>query len=254
MILNKHGFLAASAAVLLSLPMVSLAAENQEKDQHTEGQRNGRQGSQPPQARPQQQASPQQQAQPQEQANPQQPGRFQQQTNPQQQGRPQQQPGPQQQSRPQQQANPQQQSRPQQQASPQQQFSPRSRTAVSTRHVQQSNQWHSTHANLNSNTVWQRNPNWWRGNASFRNYTGARANYFFAPGFGYYSVPQEYWGRSWNTGAYLPAFFLRYVVNDDQAYGLPVPPYGCSWVWVNTSILLVDLSDGYILDEIDNVW
>ncbi len=67
-------------------------------------------------------------------------------------------------------------------------------------------------------------------------------------------MPREYWGRSWNTGAYLPAFFLRYVVNDYGAYGLPPPPYECSWVWVNTSILLVELSDGYILDEIDNVW
>ena len=277
--INKHIFLAASATVLLSLPVISLAADNQEKDQHAAGQRNGQQESPQQQAnpkqqgRPQQQANPQQQGRPQQQANPQQQAKPQQQGNPQQQGRPQQQANPQQQ-RPQQQANPQPQSRPQQQASPQPQTRPQqqagpqqqgrpqqqagqagvSRTAVATRHVQQSNQWRSANSNWNSNTVWQRNPNWWRGNASFRNYTGVRVNFFYAPGLGYYRVPQEYWGRSWNTGAYLPLFFLRYAVNDYQAYGLPPPPYGCSWVWVNTSILLVDLSDGYILDEINNVW
>jgi len=226
--INKHIFLATLATALLSLPMVSVAADNQEKDQHGAGQRNEQQQ----QARPQQQANPRQQSRPQQLANPQP------------------------QFRPQQQASPQQQSRPQQQFRPQQQAGQTrgNLAAVAPRHVQQSNQWQSARSNWNGNTVWKRNPNWWRGNASFRNYAGARANYFFAPGFGYYSVPQEYWGRSWNTGAYLPLFFLRYVVNDYRAYGLPPPPYGCSWVWVNTSVFLVDMSDGYILDEIDNVW
>ena len=51
----------------------------------------------------------------------------------------------------------------------------------------------------------------------------------------------------------MPRFFLSYAVSDYQNYGLPPPPYGYSWVWVNTSVLLVDRSDGYILDEIDNV-
>ena len=67
-------------------------------------------------------------------------------------------------------------------------------------------------------------------------------------------MPQEYWGLSWDSGAYLPLFFLTYEVNDYQEYGLPPAPDGCSWVWVNNSVLLVDRSDGYILDEIHNVW
>ncbi len=307
---NKHLFLAASATVLLSLPNVGLAADNQEKDQHGQGQRNAQQespqqqgkperrGGQQQQSRPQQQANPQQQGRPQQQASPQQQSRPQQQANPQQQGRPQQQASPQQQSRPQRQANPQQQDRLQQQASPQQQSRPQrqanpqqqdrlqqqaspqqqsrpqrqaipqeqgrpqqqagsaegNRTAVAAHHVQQSNQWRFAHSNWNTNTVWQRNPNWWRGNEAFANYTGVRVNFFYAPGFGYYSVPREYRGSIWNAGAYLPSFFLRYVVSDYRDYGLPPPPYGCSWIWVNTNVLLVDLSDGYILDEIDNVW
>jgi Ni/Co efflux regulator RcnB len=81
----------------------------------------------------------------------------------------------------------------------------------------------------------------------------ARGQLFLLPGR-HYNVPQEYRGERWNTGAYLPLFFLSYAVSDYQDYGLPPPPYGCSWVWVNTSVLLVDRSDGYILDEIDNVW
>ena len=78
--INKHISLATLATVLLSLPMVSLAADNQEKDQHGAGQRNEQQ-----QGKPQQQGSPQQQARPPQQANPQQQSRPQQQANPQQQ-------------------------------------------------------------------------------------------------------------------------------------------------------------------------
>jgi len=100
----------------------------------------------------------------------------------------------------------------------------------------------------------QRDPHGWHGNAGFKNYSGVRLNFFFAPGYGYYSVSQTYRGRNWHPGEYLPAIFLRYVVSDYQDYGLPSPPYGCSWIWVNTSVLLVDRSDGYILDEVNNVW
>lgn len=253
MTFNEHLL---AAAVLLCLPTVGFAADNQEKDRRPEVQGSRQEEKPQPHSGLQQQANPQQRGRSEQQTNPQQEAR------PQQLGRPQQQANPQQQSRPQQQANPQTQTRPQQQAGPQQQARPQQqagpagggRTAAATRHLQQSNQWRAANSNWNSNTVWRSNPNWWRGNASFRDYTGVRVNSFYAPGFGYYSVPQEYWGRSWNTGAYLPQYFLRYAVNDYQAYGLPPPPYGCSWVWVNTSILLVDLSDGYILDEINHVW
>jgi len=128
------------------------------------------------------------------------------------------------------------------------------RSANATRHVEQRNQWHSGHADWNRNTVWQRDRNWWRARPVFRGYTGPRTYFFFAPGYGYYRVPQAYWGQRWATGAFLPSYFLKYEVNDYRDYGLPPPPYGCAWVWVSNDVLLVDLSDGYILDEIDNVW
>ena len=130
----------------------------------------------------------------------------------------------------------------------------RSNQAVPPRHVQQRNQWQSTNQNWNNSTVWQRDRNWWRGNDAFRNYSGVRLNFFFAPGFGYYSVPRQYRQHSWHLGDYLPSYFMRYVVNDYRSYGLPRPPYNCRWIWVNNSILLVDRSDRYILDEVSNIW
>ena len=102
--------------------------------------------------------------------------------------------------------------------------------------------------------MWQRDRNWWRGNNAFRDYNGPRLYFYFAPGFGYYDVPRQYWRRSWHAGDFLPRYFMRFVVNDYRSYGLPRPPYNCRWIWVNNSILLVDRSDRYILDEVSNIW
>ena len=122
------------------------------------------------------------------------------------------------------------------------------------RHVQQTSQWQSNNQNWSRNTPWQQNSNWWRGNDAFRSYTGVRLNFFFAPGFGYISMPRQYRRHSWHEGDYLPSYFMRYVVNNYRAYGLPNPPYNCRWIWVNNSILLVDRSDRYILDEVSVRW
>jgi Ni/Co efflux regulator RcnB len=121
-------------------------------------------------------------------------------------------------------------------------------------HSQQRQQWRSANSNWRSGTVWQRNRNWWRGNQGFRNYTGARAYFYFAPGYGYYSIPHTYWHHRWQPGEYLPVYFRRYIVRDYWDYGLPRPPYGYIWVWVDNDVLLVDRDDGYILDEIYYVW
>jgi len=130
----------------------------------------------------------------------------------------------------------------------------RSNQAIPPRHVQQRNQWQGSNQDWNRSTVWQRDRNWWRGNDAFRNYSGVRLNFFFAPGYGYYNVPRQYRQRSWHEGDYLPRYFMRYVVNDYRSYGLPRPPYNCRWIWVNNSILLVDRSDRYILDEVSDIW
>jgi Ni/Co efflux regulator RcnB len=115
-------------------------------------------------------------------------------------------------------------------------------------------QWRNNNRNWHNNGVWNRDRNWWRQNRWFRNYHGPRAYFFFAPSYGYYSVPRQYWGREWRTGDYLPSYFRRYEVRDFWEYGLQDPPYGCAWVWVDNNIVLMDLYDGYIIDVVYNVW
>lgn len=79
-------------------------------------------------------------------------------------------------------------------------------------------------------------------------------NFYFAPGYGYYSVPSQYYRREYRVGDYLPNVFWRYVVHDWSWYGLPAPPYGCAWVYVDNNILLIDLYDGYVIDAASRVW
>jgi Ni/Co efflux regulator RcnB len=115
-------------------------------------------------------------------------------------------------------------------------------------------QWRQGHSGWDSNALWRSNPNWWRGDSGFRLYTGAREGYFFIPELGYILVPQQYQRGYWAAGGYLPSWFWRYVVRDYGRYGLPQPPDGCVWVWVDGDVALIDASDGYILDIEHNLW
>lgn len=99
-----------------------------------------------------------------------------------------------------------------------------------------------------------RNPNWWRNDNRFRGYSGVRVGFYFAPGWGYYSVPRSYWGRYWSVGQYLPDIFWRYQLNDWRTYGLGYPPEGTRWVSVDNTIYLIDDYDGYIIDVIRDAW
>lgn len=103
---------------------------------------------------------------------------------------------------------------------------------------------------------WNRNnrPDWWRNDNRFRGWSGIRTGFYFAPGYGYYSVPRTYWGRSYYAGDFLPSIFWRYSVNDYRTYGLGYPPPGTRWVYVDNSIYLIDEYDGYIIDVIRNAW
>ena len=58
----------------------------------------------------------------------------------------------------------------------------------------------------------------------------------------------------YRVGDYLPNVFWRYRVHDWAWYGLPAPPPGCAWVYVDNNIYLVDLFDGYIIDTAYQVW
>lgn len=95
---------------------------------------------------------------------------------------------------------------------------------------------------------------WWRNDRRFRGWTGVRLGFYFAPGYGYYSVPRSYWNRQWYVGQYLPDIFWRYQVNDWRTYGLGYPPPGTRWVYVDNSIYLIDDYDGYIIEVIRDAW
>lgn len=99
-----------------------------------------------------------------------------------------------------------------------------------------------------------RSNDWWRNDRGFRGYSGYRFGFYFAPNYGYYSVPRNYWGQRWYAGDYLPSIFWRYQLNDYRTYGLGYPPPGTQWVAVDTTIYLIDSFDGYIIEVIYDAW
>ncbi len=99
-----------------------------------------------------------------------------------------------------------------------------------------------------------RRTDWWRNDNRFSSYDGFRAGFYFAPGWGYYSVPRSYWGRNWSVGQYLPQAFWRYQLQDWRTYGLGYPPPGTRWVSVDNGLYLIDEYDGYIIDVVRDAW
>ncbi|WP_374514282.1 RcnB family protein [Brevundimonas sp.] len=95
---------------------------------------------------------------------------------------------------------------------------------------------------------------WWRHDRRWRGFSGVRIGFYFAPGYGYYSVPRSYWNQRWHVGQYLPSIFWRYQLNDWRTYGLGYPPPGARWVLVDNHIYLIDEFDGYIIDVIYDAW
>lgn len=95
---------------------------------------------------------------------------------------------------------------------------------------------------------------WWRHDRRWRGFSGVRIGFYFAPGYGYYSVPRSYWNQRWRVGQYLPSIFWRYQLNDWRTYGLGYPPPGARWVLVDNHIYLIDEFDGYIIDVVYDAW
>jgi len=128
------------------------------------------------------------------------------------------------------------------------------RAATGPARSQASQQWRQANSGWDSHALWRRNADWWRTSSAFRLFSGARIGFFFIPEQGYVAVPAEYQTHYWRTGDQLPDWFWRYAVRDYWNYGLPQPPDGCTWVWVDNDIALIDASDGYILDIVHNAW
>lgn len=94
----------------------------------------------------------------------------------------------------------------------------------------------------------------WRTHRDFRSYTGVRIGFYFAPRYGYYRVPSEYYGYRYDYGDYLPRYFYSYRVYDPDFYFLPPKPYGCEYYFVGNDIVLVDLRTGRIIDVFYDVF
>lgn len=94
----------------------------------------------------------------------------------------------------------------------------------------------------------------YRNDHRWNSYSGVRFGFYFFPGRGYYHVPDQYYGHRWMRGEYLPRMFYDYRIYDYDAYGLPVPPYGCAWFFVGEDAVLIDLGSGEVLDVWYDVW
>ncbi|HEY2481851.1 MAG TPA: RcnB family protein [Caulobacteraceae bacterium] len=92
---------------------------------------------------------------------------------------------------------------------------------------------------------------WWRGRRGWESYEGRRNGFWFAPGWGYYSVDPRWYGYDWEVGAIVPYEFRSYYVTDPYDYGLPPAPYGCAWIFLGDEIVLIDLNTGAIIQIAD---
>lgn len=96
-------------------------------------------------------------------------------------------------------------------------------------------------------------PDSWRGRAEWREFHGARAGYWFAPGYGYQRVNPR-WRHEWRRGAYVPVPYRHFYVQDYGYYGLRPPPRGYRWVYADGNFVLMALATGLIADVIVNAY
>ena len=86
----------------------------------------------------------------------------------------------------------------------------------------------------------------WRGRAEGRDFRGVRPGYWFAPGYGYRPVSRFGWRR----GAYVPAPYRGYYVQDWRYYGLRSPPPGYRWIYADGNFVLMAAATGPIADVV----
>jgi Ni/Co efflux regulator RcnB len=102
---------------------------------------------------------------------------------------------------------------------------------------------------------WDRNNrNWWRGRSEFNGYNGRRAGFWYAPGYGYRPVARQYANYRWARGAYVPAGYRNFYVQDPYFYGLRPAPYGHRWVYADGNLVLMAMTTGLIADIVMNAY
>jgi Ni/Co efflux regulator RcnB len=88
----------------------------------------------------------------------------------------------------------------------------------------------------------------WRGRAEWRDFRGVRRGYWYAPGYGYRPISRFGWRR----GAYVPAPYRHYYVQDWGYYGLRPPPPGYRWIYADGNFVLMAVASGLIADLVLN--
>lgn len=83
----------------------------------------------------------------------------------------------------------------------------------------------------------------WRGRPEWSAYGGPRSGYWYAPGYGYRPASRTV---VWRRGAYLPAPYRAYYVQEPVYYGLAPAPRGHRWVYGDNSFVLIALGTGLI--------
>jgi Ni/Co efflux regulator RcnB len=102
---------------------------------------------------------------------------------------------------------------------------------------------------------WDRgNPNWWRGQREFRDFSGPRPGFWYAPGYGYYRVEPRWATHAWRRGEFLPLIYRTHYVPDPAFYGLRPPPPGYRWVYVGNNLVLMASATGLIADIVNNFY
>jgi Ni/Co efflux regulator RcnB len=84
----------------------------------------------------------------------------------------------------------------------------------------------------------------WRDRAEWRDFRGMRRGYWYAPGYGYRPISRYGWRR----GAYVPAPYRSYYVQDWGYYGLRPPPPGYRWIYADGNFVLMAIASGLIAD------
>lgn len=98
------------------------------------------------------------------------------------------------------------------------------------------------------------NRNWWQGRREFNGYTGRRAGYWYAPGYGYRPVAARYSNYRWARGGYVPTSYRTYYIQDPYSYGLRPAPYGQRWIYADGNLVLMSIATGMIADIMMNAY
>ena len=114
--------------------------------------------------------------------------------------------------------------------------------------------WRGQNHGFDRSAVWKRGGDWWKGRPGFRDYHGHHRHHPFIPDLGYVDERDDCPFDALLIGDLAPHCATLYGLSDWSSYGLPPAPPGCKWVWLDGDIALVQISDGYVIDIVRQVF